>query len=363
LLPETSDFSDYFDMNDLRKVIHVITADEYLDLQLVSKDSKLRKDRNLFKEYLRQRSYLPNWNFHEQVLAIPNRKVCEEDSNNEVFGWPSLKQFKGFRKQILEFPKEMLNSTSIHFVTKNGGPRLFGLWYTFFYFSNVQQTQFYVEMLKNYLHYTKDIVYAASQMIGDLNEKSNDSSYVALHIRRGDFQYKQTRIEIDKLLSNIRPLLGKPNRLLYIATDEKNQTVFEPLRKEFQVVFLTDYHVMLKEESKTPQRLWGMVEQLVCVGAQTFIGTELSTFSAYITRMRAYAASELSEYEEEYNRNIYFTTRKYTGLPESDNLETYSTWMYESKPSWPHSPWSREFWLAFSSQTQKEKNLQIKKIE
>ena len=78
-------------------------------------------------------------------------------------------------------------------------------------------------------------------------------------------------------------------RLLYIATDEKNKAFFQPFHHAFTVRFLDDYvdraHL---GDAHLNQNHLGMVEQAICANAHTFVGTPLSTFTGYITRMRGY---------------------------------------------------------------------------
>ena len=63
---------------------------------------------------------------------------------------------------------------------------------------------------------------------------NKDATYFAYHIRRGDFQfqYKHTFISIEEIWKNTRHLWDeKRTRLMYIATDEKNRTMFDPLKE------------------------------------------------------------------------------------------------------------------------------------
>ena len=48
--------------------------------------------------------------------------------------------------------------------------------------------------------------------------------YVAYHIRRGDFQHKQTQWNAEKIIrSTARLIDNSKDRVLYISTDEGNQ--------------------------------------------------------------------------------------------------------------------------------------------
>jgi len=115
-------------------------------------------------------------------------------------------------------------------------------------------------------------------------------TYFALHIRRGDFQYGHTRRSAEEIWSNVKHLLNASvTRLLYISTDEKNSSFFDPFREVFTVKFLDDYvEAAGLQPGHFNQNFMGMVEQVVCASAHTFVGTPLSTFTGYITRMRGY---------------------------------------------------------------------------
>lgn len=129
-----------------------------------------------------------------------------------------------------------------------------------------------------------------------------NSSYIAYHIRRGDFQQKHTRLEAQDILDSTLSLIpgNRKKWVVYISTDETNRTFFEPFRRTFRSVrFLSDY-TESAELSEMNQNHLGMLEQVVCANAHTFIGTPLSTFTSFITRMRGYMdRSVLVEVEAE----------------------------------------------------------------
>merc|ERR1712048_1212657 len=113
--------------------------------------------------------------------------------------------------------------------------------------------------------------------------------YDATHIRRGDFQYKPTRLPAEQLLHYSKEYFQR-HSLIYIATDERNKTFFQPLTDYYDdVVFLDDFLHVLKDVNVN---YYGMIDQLVCSKRRHFIGTWWSTFSAYINRMRGYHANK-----------------------------------------------------------------------
>ena len=148
-----------------------------------------------------------------------------------------------------------------------------------------------------------------------------NSSYIAYHIRRGDFQQKHTRLEAQDILDLTLNLIpGNPKKwVVYISTDEKNRTFFEPFQRTFKSVrFLSDYTESAQLTEMNQNHL-GMLEQVVCANAHTFIGTPLSTFTSFITRMRGYMdRSVLVEVEAESSLEIL---KKITSARKSNENE------------------------------------------
>lgn len=66
----------------------------------------------------------------------------------------------------------------------------------------------------------------------------------SFHVRRGDFQFKRTRIEATEIYDNVKNVLPD-NRTLFIATDERNKSFFDPLKEHYTVRFLDDYKHLL----------------------------------------------------------------------------------------------------------------------
>uniref|UniRef100_A0A7S3LHZ6 GDP-fucose protein O-fucosyltransferase 2 n=1 Tax=Aplanochytrium stocchinoi TaxID=215587 RepID=A0A7S3LHZ6_9STRA len=119
-------------------------------------------------------------------------------------------------------------------------------------------------------------------------------SFNAVHIRRGQGHTGRDRRTVDSYYKE--HLLSFNKSLpLYIATDEKNLTWFEPLRMKYgfkQLHFWKDLDqvVISKELSVYPETMSGdvigIIEQLICSKAVRFEGSHASTFSISINKFR-----------------------------------------------------------------------------
>jgi len=137
--------------------------------------------------------------------------------------------------------------------------------------------------------YDTEEPFIASHVMERIHQGLFAPSYVAFHIRRGDFQQTQTRQSAEKIVEQTNALVpDRLSRIAYIATDESNRSFFAPFMREYRAVY---FLVDLKSGTDIDainQNYAGMIEQVVCANADVFIGTPLSTFTAYITRIRGY---------------------------------------------------------------------------
>jgi len=103
-------------------------------------------------------------------------------------------------------------------------------------------------------------------------------AFNAIHIRRGDFQ--RTRPNMFKTLSQIPEFLDMnlENKKLpiYIATDEKDKSVFDDIKRLYKVYFLDDF---IEKTSKLRATIY---DQLIPSYAEQFLGSGMSTYSDYI---------------------------------------------------------------------------------
>ena len=89
---------------------------------------------------------------------------------------------------------------------------------------------FYKRFVRDYMRYKDDIHCAGHELISlvrkdalELNPTGN-GDYYALHIRRGDFQYKDVKISASEILSNLHyengTVIIPPGSLVYLSTDD-----------------------------------------------------------------------------------------------------------------------------------------------
>jgi GDP-fucose protein O-fucosyltransferase len=136
------------------------------------------------------------------------------------------------------------------------------------------------------------------------------------------------RVEIDVIFDNTFDVLEE-NSTIYIATDERNRTFFDLLRKRYKIYFMDDFKDLLEGVNTN---YFGMVDQLVASRGKTFIGTYYSTFTGYINRVRGYHSEK--DKAEGYELGVIHS---YFDIPLANKYE-----MREYQPL-KAALWAREF--------------------
>ncbi len=165
--------------------------------------------------------------------------------------------------------------------------------------------------IRDHIRYVDEIVCAAARIVHAVREKSKvllpeniEGKYNSFHVRRGDFQYKKTKVPAETLFQQSKDELEEGS-VLYIATDERDKSFFNPLKKHYKVFFMDDFMDLIKDINPN---YYGMLDQLVAYKGEIFFGTWFSTLTGYINRMRGYynAKHNIDGYKEGVIKSFYF---------------------------------------------------------
>jgi len=288
--------------------------------------------------------------FDSSSSTTNNKEVDKEEANDvDLKRWQAV----SLKRKLLPYDDEFHNHRAIFFAGHEKN-RLLTHFYGFFFFASWQQERAAKRFVRDRLRYLDEIYCAGGRVVAQLQQQQQQQQqrpYVAFHIRRGDFAHKNTRLEAEEILRLTSHLFAahalenthantssmstrvqqQPvNMDVYISTDERNVSFFAPFALVFRnVFFLSNFSQSTQLEQLDPNLL-GMVEQVVCANAHVFIGTPLSTFTSFITRMRGYQNVTKPGL---YSRTYYFMNKHMYQLHETPHLQL---------PFWP-----REFVDAF----------------
>jgi hypothetical protein len=210
---------------------------------------------------------------------------------------PTIERFRevlaGRRKICMYDSKMHTENDIVHFKAEENEERLILPFYAFMFWEDWRQQLFAMRFVRDNLVYNEAIFCLAARMVNTIRDyvrqrspENGEGLYDAIHIRRGDFQsqFPNTEMSATTILAGIQDSIA-PGSTVYIATDERDPTFFEPLRKVYDLKFVGDFGDMLK--GVNPQ-LFGLAEQIVASRSRVFFGTYYSSFSAYIARLRGY---------------------------------------------------------------------------
>lgn len=241
-------------------------------------------------------------------------------------------------KQLCIYDAEMQAAPVVHFMCYHKmRVRMLTHFYSFLFFEDWRQDLWSKRFVRDHLRYSDEIQCAAARIVASLRNRARNRNpttnphgeFDSFHIRRGDFQYKNTRLEADEIYKNSKEEIPDKTTV-FVATDHQGMPWFKPLAQHYDLVFLKDFKEELKDVNTN---FYGMIDQLVASKGRVFFGCYHSTFSGFIFRMRGYHAQKdkLDGWEQGTLHNSFY----YTGEKEKHSYEHYLP---------VHSPiYSREF--------------------
>jgi carbamoyltransferase len=223
----------------------------------------------------------------------------------------NTEDFKNFQRD-----RELINldceDKFIHF------PRnLFGHFYYHIYGDGATQRNVIKEKIKNGVRY-KEKYFDLSDRV-----KNTIGFYNSVHIRRNDFLSVRSSTAVPQLTTLLGDIKDRiPNDLpLYIATDEKDKSLFDFLKENYKIYFLEDFYSDLENYEKL------MIDQIICSKSEIFLGSKFSTFSDYINVLRGYAGNKLDFHRE--GTNFSMPKLNYDRFPwEVEEYGWEKTWDY-----------------------------------
>jgi hypothetical protein len=168
-----------------------------------------------------------------------------------------LKEMNAERKKLCVYTPEIQNKQWIHFPvgvkTPDGDEsRLLVHFYAFLFFQDWKQDLWMKRFVRDHVRYIDELQCAAARIVSSLRKRVSDRTYGksndfdTIHIRRGDFQYKETRVDGSQIVEQLKKVLDD-STTLFIATDERDKSFFKAIIDQYaDVVFLDDFKTELE---------------------------------------------------------------------------------------------------------------------
>jgi GDP-fucose protein O-fucosyltransferase len=201
-----------------------------------------------------------------------------------------LREILGHRVKVCMYDDVFQNAKVLHTLGSTNY-RLLVHFYAFLYFENYQLDLWFKRFVRDHFRYVDEVQCAAARIIDKLKtiakRNNNGDTYDSMHIRRGDLQFEEVRqLSAEDIYELTVKKFIKPNRTMFIATDERDMTFFNVLKDHYNVYFLHDFQEQLGDT--VSKNFYGMIDQLVASQGITFVGCYYSTFTGYINRIRGY---------------------------------------------------------------------------
>ena len=189
-----------------------------------------------------------------------------------------MREMLAHRHELCVYNDTLQQAPVFHF-PGGGKYRLLVHFYAFMFFEDFKQDLWTKRFVRDHLRYVDEIQCAAARVVAAVREKARqhgnpEGLFDTFHIRRGDLQYKEAFIEADQIMDNVRGLLEEGGTI-FIATDEKNMTYFDPLREHYHLYFLNDF---MDEVGTINKNFYGMLDQRIASRGRNFFGVSYLSF-------------------------------------------------------------------------------------
>ena len=181
---------------------------------------------------------------------IDSTNLFQVDDPNPL---PRLEDNLAGRRQLCVYNEDDQKEQVVHFqMNHKENLRLLVHFYAFLFFEDWREDLWMKRFVRDHLHYNDEIQCAAGRVVEKVRQhvskrtNGKTTEFDTLHIRRGDFQFKESRIGIEEIIANTKEELT-PGSTIFIATDERKKEFFDPMRKIYDLVFLDDFQHELKQ--------------------------------------------------------------------------------------------------------------------
>lgn len=286
-------FADFFHLESLSKEhagLDIITTEEFLTKVAMSGQLRNKttgkvafppnnrtnwdgQDLKPYKEYMRDVIYTPLWSPSSCLAAFPasgephdvedlhnmHATIKKEgrfdfeqylDKPTPVDAQPidRMRETHAGRGKLCIYDENMQKEPVLHFMCYHKmRVRLLTHYYAFLFFEDWKQSLWEHRFVRDHLRYLDEMQCAAARVVTEIRnivkremKDNSDGAFDTFHIRRGDFQYKETRLEADALYANIKDHIPEGS-VLYIATDERKKEFFNIFKEHYKVYFLDDF--------------------------------------------------------------------------------------------------------------------------
>jgi GDP-fucose protein O-fucosyltransferase len=331
-------FADFFPMHELaaeNQGLEIISMQEFLETDamtghLRNKESGLVEfppnnrtdwdggDTKLLREWLRNVTHTPIWSPDSCMAAFPasgdhkdveqlhamvstihkngvlTDTVLENPTPVDASAMERMRENLRNRKELCVYDEQMQNEHVVHFMCYHKlRVRMLVHFYAFLFFEDWREDVWMKRFMRDHVRYVDEIQCAAARIVHAMHEYTKtqgvaSGEFNTMHIRRGDFQFKQTRIDAAEIYHNIKDAMPEKS-IVFIATDERDKKFFDPLRQHYDIKFLDDFKHLLQDVNTNH---FGMIDQLVASRGHLFFGCWHSTFTGFIVRVRGYHSSK-----------------------------------------------------------------------
>eukprot|EP00980_Cylindrotheca_fusiformis_P004069 scaffold880_cov132-Cylindrotheca_fusiformis.AAC.65 len=333
-------FNDFFPMESISREhegFSIITMEQYLNLFLEGKlkhphtgesifppnnrtnwNGCSMNDFEILKSWLRKSSKRLKVSDTACLLAFPrssNSTATEEMDQLQYgikqkskIGWSSfigkptpvdaapkdrLRENLASRSSLCVYDRELQEAPWVHFpVIKDpaDASRMLVHFYAFLFFADWKMDLWTKRFVRDHLRYVDELQCTAARIVNAIRKRvlkrtaGKIEEFDTMHVRRGDFQsqYSFSNSTAEDIYKMTRQRIPD-NTTVYIATDERNKTFFDPMKQHYEILFLDDFKMELKGINSN---FYGMIDQLVASRGRVFFGCWPSTFTGYINRLR-----------------------------------------------------------------------------
>ena len=260
-----------------------------------------RVDRQL-NPWLRKVGYVPmDWNPDDCMAAFPSSPNTLDDLQktwenllHTPDGLPEYRQYIGHptpvyaspilrlqenhrkRERLCLYNRTMQDQLVIHFPGKRKfGGRLLTQFYMYLFFENWKQAAWTARFVRDQVRYRDEIQCAAARVVEAIRQRAQHRDPVhnpygdfdAFHIRRGDFQYRSTRVSAMEIYNISRDEILE-GATVYIGTDERDKSFFNDMSIHYDIVFLDDFAHLIQGINTN---FYGLLDQLITSQSRTFL--------------------------------------------------------------------------------------------